>query len=661
VSVFLSFTVLGIVYGAIYAITATGLVVTYTTTGVFNFAQGAVGMVAAFTYWQLWQAWHWPVALALIVVLLVEAPLLAVVVEFGLMRRLHGASVERSLMVTLGLLVILVGVATAFWGNPDVIRSVPAFFDNTTTGVIGSIRLFGENGVTITDQQILTVAVAAAVALGLRFFFRTFRLGVAMRAVVDDPELVAMSGAKPFRISQMGWALGFIMAALAGVLLAPTLSTTGLSITQLTLLVVNGYAAAVVGRLRNLPMTFLGAMALGLVTEYCIGYLPGHINQNVVAVLPSVIPVIFLFVVLLVIPAARLVAAGRIPARLPQRVVSMRQSMLGSVALVVVGSLAAATVGATALATLSQGLALGIVALSLVLLNGYAGQISLCQLTFMGVGAFVMGKTSGGGSWLGVLLAIVISGAVGALVALPALRLRGLYLALATLAFGEAAYYAFFNNPTVITQGGALNVGRVRLPFMQSVGDRSEMIEILVVAALCALLVGVIRRSSFGRRLVAMSDSPAAFATVGLSAARTKVLVFSLSAAMAGLGGVLYAGQQSAIGANDVQFFGSLTLLLFVAIWGMRSLSGALLGGMTAAALPVLQTHLPASLADLTGLAAGAGIILLGRSPDGILGLDWLVAHVHLPFSGARGADAGPGEADDGSGVLLSQDVAHVS
>ena len=140
------------------------------------------------------------------------------------------------------------------------------------------------------------------------------------------------------------------------------------------------------------------------------------------------------------------------------------------------------------------------------------------------------------------------------------------------------------------------------------------------------------RRSIFGRRLVAMSDSPAAFATVGLSSVRTKVIVFSLSAAMAGLGGVFYAGQQGGIGATDVQYIGSLTLLLFVAIWGIRTLTGALLGGLTAAALPVLQTHLPTSLADLTGLAAGIGIVLLARSPEGILGMTWLANRVHLPF-----------------------------
>ncbi len=118
------------------------------------------------------------------------------------------------------------------------------------------------------------------------------------------------------------------------------------------------------------------------------------------------------------------------------------------------------------------------------------------------------------------------------------------------------------------------------------------------------------------------------------------MLVFSLSAAMAGRGGVFFAGQQHGIGANDVQFIGSLELLLFVAIWGIRTLSGALLGGITAAALPVLQTHLPASLADLTGLAAGIGIIVLANFPDGILGIPWFTDHVRLPFAGHEPAAA---------------------
>ena len=630
-STFLSFTVLGIVFGAVYGILAIGLVVTYNTTGVFNFAQGAVGMVAAFSYWQLWQDWHWPFLVAIAVIVLVEAPLLAVAVEFVLFRRIHGATVERSLMVSLGLLVILLGVATIFWSSPDIVRSVPSYFTQAD-GTVLSVRLFGADGVTLQYQQIMIVIVTAVVGVGLGVFLRRFRLGVAMRAVVDDPDLVAMAGAKPHRMSQMGWILGFMLAALAGVLVAPLLGQTGLTSTQLTLLALNGFAAAVIGRLRSLPMTFVGALFLGLVTYYAQGYLPGHINAGLASVLVEVIPVVVLFVVLLVIPAARLAPAGRLAVRPTPKVVTARQSAAGALLLVVGAAVLAAVVGGTALATLSQGLALGIVGLSLVLLAGFAGQVSLCQLTFMGIGAFTMGKAFGGDSWWGLLLAVGVSGAVGALVALPALRLRGLYLALATFAFGEVMYSAFFNNSSVIPDGTAVPVGRLRLPFMHTVGNQAELIEVAVAAALCALFVGLVRRSAFGRRLVAMNDSPAAFATVGLNSVRTKVVVFTVSAAMAGLGGVFYAGEQGGIGANDVQFFASLTLLLFVAIWGIRTLTGALLGGVTAAALPVFQTHLPRSLADLTGLAAGIGIVLLARHPDGILGMEWLTSRVHLPF-----------------------------
>ena len=561
----------------------------------------------------------------------VEAPLLAIAVEFVLFRRIHGSSVERSLMVSLGLLVILLGLATIFWGNPQVIRSVPAYF-TAADGTVASVRLFGSNGVTLEVQQIMIVVVAAVVAVGLGVFLRRVRLGVAMRAVVDDPELVAMSGAKPTRMSQMGWALGFMLAALAGVLIAPLVGQTGLTSTQLTLLALNGFAAAVVGRLRSLPMTFVGALLLGLVTQYCVGYLPGHISPGLASVLTEVVPVLFLFIALLVIPAARLAPAGRLATRPVPKVVTARQSVAGGVLLVAGMVVLAVMAGQTALATLSQGLAFGIVGLSLVLLVGYAGQVSLCQLTFMGIGAFTMGKVFGGDSWWGLLLAVVVSGVVGALVALPAIRLRGLYLALATFAFGEVMYSAFFNNSSVISDGTSISVGRLPLPFMHSVGDKAELIEVAVAAALCALLVGLIRRRAYGRRLVAMSDSPAALATVGLSSVRVKVIVFGLSAAMAGLGGVFYAGQQGGIGANDVQFITSLTLLLFVCIWGIRTLTGALLGGLTQAALPVLQTHLPASLADITGLAAGIGIVLLARHPEGILGMEWLTRRVSLPF-----------------------------
>src|SRR2546428_380381 len=128
---FMAFTIVGLVVGCIYALTATGLVVTYTTSGVFNFAHGAIGMLAAFAYWQLTVSWRWPVPVALLLILLVLAPLLGALVERALIRPLHGAPVDLSLVVTLGLLLALIGVANQVW-KPTVARRVPQFFEGHT-------------------------------------------------------------------------------------------------------------------------------------------------------------------------------------------------------------------------------------------------------------------------------------------------------------------------------------------------------------------------------------------------------------------------------------------------------------------------------------------------------------------------------------------------
>ena len=186
------------------------------------------------------------------------------------MRRLHGASAERPVMVTLGLMVILTGVATIVW-SPTTERQV-------NNMVSGQFRLVGIN---IQYQEVLIIGVALAVAVALRALFYSTRTGFGLRAVVDDPELLAMSGVSPNRMSQYGWMLGFMMAALAGVLLAPT-QTTGISIEAMTLLVVNGYAAAIVGRLKNIPVTFVAAIVIGLAENYVINYLLPHVPQNLV-------------------------------------------------------------------------------------------------------------------------------------------------------------------------------------------------------------------------------------------------------------------------------------------------------------------------------------------------------------------------------------------
>jgi branched-chain amino acid transport system permease protein len=627
VSNFLQFTIFGVMLGAGYAIAATGLVVTYTTSGVFNFAQGAVGMVAAFSYWELVSADHVPVLVALVIVLVVGASIAGALVERVLMRRLHGASAERPVMVTLGLMVILTGVATLVW-DPSTERQV----NNMVSGQ------FGLAGINIQYQEVLIIGVALAVAIGLRALFYTTRTGYALRAVVDDPELLAMSGASPNRMSQYGWILGFFMAALAGVLLAPT-QTTGISIEAMTLLVVNGYAAAIVGRLKNIPVTFAAAIGIGLAENYVINYILPHVPQSYVPDITVALPMAFLFIALVSLPSVRLRAVGRLTTMRSPRVASGKESVVAGVVFFAVAIVAAFMFSSTEVkgtTLLSLGgvvMTLGIVGLSLVLLTGYSGQISLCQFSFMGIGAFVMGKISGGSSILGLLLATLICAGVGALIALPTIRLRDLYLALATFAFADAVANGFFDDSHIYGTGG-VSIGRVSIAGVSFLGDRAEFLLATALFVLAAWLVLAIRRSLFGRRLVALNDSPAAYATVGLNIAFTKVAVFAIAAGMAGLAGALYGTVQGVVGTTDFDIFPGIIFVLFVTIWSIRTASGAFLAAVTYVVLNQLWPN-------GVGLFAGAGIILIGRAAGGILGIEMI--QVHLPWVPRSTAPVGAG------------------
>ena len=259
---FFAFTITGLVVGCIYALLSSGLVVTYTTSGIFNFAHGAIGMIAAFTYWQFHIAWGWPPYLALPVVLLVVSPLMGVAIERVLIRPLRGAPVDLTLVTTMGLLLLLVGIGQWIWA-PGTARRLPQFFEQS--------KPLSLPGVQISRNQLIVVAVAIAVAVGLRLLFAKTRIGIALRAVVDDPDLLAMAGARPARIQALSWALGSALAGLAGILLAPLVTLDAL---LLTLLVVNGYSAAMVGRLKSLPATAAGGLLLGLLQPMTPGTHP---------------------------------------------------------------------------------------------------------------------------------------------------------------------------------------------------------------------------------------------------------------------------------------------------------------------------------------------------------------------------------------------------
>ncbi|MEO7430197.1 MAG: ABC transporter permease [Acidimicrobiales bacterium] len=600
----LAFTIVGIVTGSIYAIAASGLVVTYTTSGVFNFAHGAIAMVAAFLYWQVKEDWGWGTWPALLLVLGVFAPLFGLLIERVLMRPLAGKPTGVSLVVTVGLLVLLYGIATRVWSGTEL-RRTSEFLPGTRFHVVG---------VSVSAHQVIVLVVTAAVAGGLRLVLFRSRAGVAMRAVVDNAELAELNGALPERVSQLAWVLGCVMAALAGVLIAPGRSYNHLF---LTLLVVEGYAAAILGRLRNLPLTFVGALVLGITQAYLIGYSQrfsfgvGILGTGgVLAELLPVVTTVFLFAVVVLMPQSRLqvgrIAGARVP-RVPGLATSLRRGAL----FVALAALVASALSETQLFNASTGLVVAMVMLSLVVLVGYSGQISLCQYTFVGVGASTMGKFFGSGSVLGLVAATLVAAAFGALVALPALRLRDIYLALVTVAFALFGERLIFDHPKVFDQGATLTFERPTWLGIDLGGERAMFIFLAVCFSAMAVLVLSIRRGPLGRRLAALNDSPAACMTLGLNLIRTKVTVFAISAGMAGFAGGLFGMLRASVSANDFVLLVSLNTFLLAMIGGITTITGALIGGM---ALPFLDT-------DLQGLFIGAGAIVISRLPNGFAGI----------------------------------------
>ncbi len=601
---FFVFFIIGVAISAVYAISAAGLVVTYITSGVFNFAHGAIGMFLAFVYWELRVNQGWPTVAALAVTLLVIGPAIGVLLDVLIMRSLlKGASVATKLVVTLALLLAFQGAALAIWGIK--LRTLPGLWGD---------RVYSILGLNITWDQTTTILAAAAVAFGFRSIFKYTRLGVAMRAVVDNRELCAVKGLNPNLVTAVSWAIGCSLAGLAAVLIAPGLN---LEVNTLSILVVSAYAAAVVGRLQNLPATFLGALLLGVGQAMIVAYLPTE-NDFVQSMRPA-LPFVLLFGALLV----------RREIRLPERVKthsepeppSARTTWLVGAAAIAAAFLLSGRLKPADLLTGSKGFIFMSLVLSVVLLTGLSGQVSLMQMSFAGLGAVILAKLPEGIPWIVAIgIAALAVGVVGSIVSLPAIRLRGLYLALLTLAFAIMADNLVFGNRALLGGGVTLPVERPNILGLEFVSERALFVVLSVVAVVFANVFLAVRRSSFGRMLAAMRDAPNACQTLGMNLTAAKLKVFGLSALMAGVAGAFLGGLQVRVGQLDFLWFRSLSVLLVATIFGITSVSGAVLGALFFAVLPELSRDDPSRILWLQPLLIGLLAIATARRPEGLAG-----------------------------------------
>jgi branched-chain amino acid transport system permease protein len=619
----------GVSLGSIYAMAASGLVVTYTATGIFNFAQGAIGMLMAFIFWQLTVDWGIPTLAGVLLTVLVAAPLFGMALEALLMRHLVQAALVVQLVVTIGLMLGLMGVAQTIW-DPREGRSVEFFF--------------GFEGFTVGDTVVLwhralAVAVAAFFAVGLRVLLRRTRLGVTMRAVVDNRTLAALHGARPRRVSLLAWALASSTAALAGILLVPEV---GLSVEPLTFLTVSAFAAAIVGRLRNLPMTFVGAMVLGIMLTFTRNFLDVSGRW---AELPNAIPSLFLLAALLALPQARVQLGRMATTGLPGRVTAapVRHVAIGMVILLVAVVVVSAGADVVNLNRLTLAIVTAALLLSYVPLTGWSGQVSLAQITFAGIGAFTMWKVAGeSGNPLGLLAAAAVAAPFGCLMALPALRLHGLYLALASLAFALVGQYLLFAQSEVFGVAGR-SVTRPEFLGLDLADQRTFLLFATVCFAVLGLGVAALRRSRLGRRLVALRDSEAACVTLGVNPIVTKLVVYGLSAALAGFAGGLLIMQRTTSTAAEFTMLMGIPLLLLVVVGGVEKVSGALIGGALSVFLIFAQATWDISLLrsiEILGPALMA--ISVARNPDGMSAdIAKVVGRLRRRVGGGRSAPPG--------------------
>src|SRR3984957_10617969 len=573
-SAFLPFIVIGITTGAAYGLAATGLVLTYKTAGIFNFAYGAFAALSIFVFFFLHDEHGWPWPLAALICVGVLAPIEGLAME-RLARALDRVGTEIRVVATVGILLLVLGVGTLWYGQNQSI--IPSFLPTTSIHIVG---------VNVSYDQIIVTGLSIALAVALYLFFRHVRAGIAMRAVVDNPALLSLTGESPVRVRRWAWLIGSVFASLAGLMLAPALSLDALII---TMLVVQAFGAAAIGYFSNLPLTFAGGLVIGIAGALATKYV---VQVPWLAGLRACLPFAFLFIVLIVTPR-RLLLDRRITftrvVRPPYYAPPLVRGGFGTVVvilLLLIPAFASAYIGVWS-AFLIEVLLL----LSLGLLVRTSGQLSLCQFAFAAIGAATFSHLADTHvPWLIALLAaIVIAVLIGALLAVPAIRLSGVFLALATFGFGIFVEQMFYNQSFMFgsaTDGVPAPRPHVDLAGWHLDSDTGFYYVILLIVLLATAFTLAVQRGRLGRLLRAMSDSPLGLEAYGTSVNLTKVVVFCISAAMASVSGALLAMLfHYGVGGNYASF-NSLTLVAVVVIATVGDPWYAVLGALGLTVLP---------------------------------------------------------------------------
>jgi ABC-type branched-subunit amino acid transport system ATPase component/ABC-type branched-subunit amino acid transport system permease subunit len=563
-----NYALIGLGIGSVSSLLAMGLVVIYRGSGVVNFAHGGFAMLGAYIFAELRTEQELPFPVALILSLLIVG-IVGLATHWIIMRPLRTASPLARVIATLGVLTVVTQLVLLRYTAVQRVIDIP--------GPDGSMKV---GGLVASATNLTLVAIALVVALVLAGLTTRTRTGRAVRAASEDATAAAALGWSPDLLASITWFLGGMLAALAGVLF-PLTSNGFVSVGQMSGLIIGGLAAALLAQFRSYPLAAAGGILIGMTQAVSTRYL----EQTGVA---DSVPFLFIIIVL-VVRGRGLPVRGTIADRLPRvgtgrlRPIPLVVTGLGALVLIryavpadwqphVVLSLCVATMG-----------------LSVVVVTGYAGQLSLAQFALGGVGAFVAGRLAAAHGWtmeLALLAGVLAAMAVGALVGLPALRTRGVNLAVVTFGLGFAIHQLVFSNSDYTGRDAQTKI--VDPTFLgvdvNPITHAENYATLCLVALLaCSIMVANVRRGRAGRRLLAVRTNERAAASVGVAVLPAKLYAFVLAAGIAGIGGGLFGFSFPTILYQ--QLFppdASISLLVTTVIGGVGFVLGPVLGAALA-------------------------------------------------------------------------------
>jgi ABC-type branched-subunit amino acid transport system permease subunit len=627
------FLILGLGSGATYAVLGQGLVLKFRSAGVVDFAHGAVAMFIAYVFVNLrsFGQLELPVVLIphqislnggtglntglAIIISLVYAAVLGLVLYVLIYRPIRSASPLTRVCASVGVMLGLEAIAVLNFSTQPV-----------ATNPIFPSSALSLAGITFPEDRLYFTGVVVIIAVALALAYRFSRFGLATRAGAENDRGAALTGISANQIAGQNWIIATVLAGAAGILIAPVAS---LDPNSYTLFVVPALAAALIGRFQSFWLTALAGLLIGcaqseitkLITVWT--WLP---QQGLGDAIP--------FVVIIVVMAARsrtvLARGGEAAERNPS--IGRPQAPLRTAAACFVAGLILLFVLNSVLRfAFISSLTVTCIALSVVVLTGYVGQVSLAQMSLAGIGGFMIGHIASdwgiGFPW-SLILAGLCAVPVGLVIGLPALRLRGVNLAVVTLGFAAAMDAVVFNSSSFTGGTAGLPIKAPRLPGLNLGITQGKSyptvifgVLVLVVVILLGLLVARLRRGPAGRMLLAIRSNERAAGSVGINVAQGKLMAFGLAAFIAGIGGALTGYMQGELTADSFAAFTSIALLAIVFVAGVGRIAGAVVAGImfSAAGLFVTFLNIHLNVGKYQAIVAGIALVLTAvQNPDGI-------------------------------------------